>query len=173
MTQGIDEKIGVATTIKSEAHFFKVGSKMLCTDVMPRSAHAPLEQRERIFHGVRMNVPHGVDSLAVIDSLVPCSRYIGSLHCEGVRREIIGENHFNVFADVLPDEVCDCFSLNIVGMKHAKFAIALTNSDDDFLFRASSAAPSGFAALFDSTNVGFVHLKLAVQHRLVHLSHCS
>ena len=46
MPQRVNEQIGTFPAIESEAHFFKVGCEMLCTNAMPRSHNAALQERE-------------------------------------------------------------------------------------------------------------------------------
>ena len=56
----VAEQIRILAVVKPEAHFIKVGRKMLRGDFMPRSHNAALEQREGRFHGVGVNVAVGV-----------------------------------------------------------------------------------------------------------------
>ena len=92
----------------------------------------------------------------------------GSLHCIGIRGEVIGVDHFHILADVLLDELCNRSRLDILGVEQTKFAVALTNPNYDFFVvcRVHRAASLVFAA-----DVGFVHFEFAVEHRLVHLNH--
>src|ERR1700733_1283169 len=106
--------------------------------MMPSSTDTPLKQGEGAFHGVRVNVSDGIDLLAVIDSLVFYSWDPSPLHCEGIRCEVVREDHVHVFADVLSDITCNRSCLHIAGVEHAKLAIALTNSDYDFFFCSAS-----------------------------------
>lgn len=171
MTQGIHEQIGLIAPIEAERHFLKVGREMLSADVMPRSANAPLEQRERIFYRVCMNVSDYIGAFAVIDRLVFCSRNPGPLHCVRVGDEIVRENDFDIFADVFFDEACDCLCFHIASMEHAKLTVALANPDNNFLLDSTPAAPSRLRAFPYSADIGFVHLKLTVEHLLIHLNH--
>src|ERR1039458_2302991 len=136
---------------------------MLCANVMPRSANASLEQGECVFDGIRMNVSNGIDSLAVIHSLVPCSWHSGSFHCEWIRCEIVSENHIYVLADVLFNESCNRPGFHVVGVEHAKIAVALPNPNDNFLVSTASGESFGLTTFSFPTYVGFVHLKLSVQ----------
>lgn len=106
---------------------------MFWADMVPSPANTTLKQGKRIFDGVRMDISDGVDSFAVSDRLVPGSRYSSPLHCVGIRGEVIGEDHFHVFANVLFDEACNRRRFDIFGVEQAKLAVALTNPDDDFL----------------------------------------
>src|ERR1700674_1535757 len=106
---------------------------MLCTDMMPRSANAPLKQGECVLNGVRVRVSHDIDSFRVIDRLMFSGRHASSLDRGGIGRIIISKDHFRIFADVFADVLSECFGLHVFGMKQSKFAIALTNPNDDFL----------------------------------------
>jgi hypothetical protein len=51
MPQRIYEEIGILAAIETEFHLRKVSREMFCTDLMPRSYDAALEQREGGFDG--------------------------------------------------------------------------------------------------------------------------
>lgn len=167
MTQGINKQIGSFSTVKPKRHFLKVRGKMLCAYVMPCSAHASLEQGESIFDGVGVSIAHDIDSLTVSDGLMPRSRYVRPFHCIGIRSEIIGKDHLYILADVLFNETSNRCGLHVFGMEQTKLSVALANPDDDFFIGAASTE----AALVLPTDIGFVHLKFSVQHRLICLCH--
>src|SRR5208282_5910370 len=104
---------------------------MFGTHFMPCTHQAAFEKRKGVFDGIGVNVALDVDFAAVIYRLMLGSWEVSPLHCEGIRCEIIGENHVYVLADVLSDEACNRLGLHIAGMEHAKLAIALTNTDND------------------------------------------
>ena len=56
MTQSVNKQIGTITAVEAEAHFVQIGLQMLRTEAVPRSDDAALEQRERRFNRVRVNV---------------------------------------------------------------------------------------------------------------------
>lgn len=168
MTQGVQEQVTILSAIEPEAHFFKVGREMLCANMMPRSANAPLEQRERVFDSVCMNVSHYIDFLAVIDRLVFARRHTSTLDCGWVRRVIVGEDHIDILADVFADVIGERPGFHIFGMKQSKFAITLPNSDYDFLI-LQAAFPA--ASLVYPANEGFIHFDFSVKHGLVQLDH--
>ena len=70
MTQRINEQIGAPTAIESECHFLKVGRKMLCRNLMPRTKDAALQERESGFDPIRGNFAFNVDLGAVVDAFV-------------------------------------------------------------------------------------------------------
>ncbi len=71
MTQSVDKQIGILAAIEPESHFVQISREMLCGDAMPRSDDAALEQRERGFNGVRMNLAVNVNLRFVLNRLVP------------------------------------------------------------------------------------------------------
>ena len=105
---------------------------MFCTDMMPRSTNAALEQRECVLDGIRVGVPDHIDSLRVIDGLVLSGLHTRSFDSPRIGRVIIRKNHFGIFADILADVLGERLGFHIFGMEQSKFAIALPNSDDDF-----------------------------------------
>ena len=56
MSQGINEQIGTLPAVKPERHFVQVGLQMLGAYLVPTPDNAPLEQRERRFNTVRVDV---------------------------------------------------------------------------------------------------------------------
>jgi len=134
---------------------------MLCTDSMPCSHHAALEQAKCAFHGVGVNVAHNISLLTVIDNFVP--RDSCFFHGDGMRSEIVRHNHVNIFADVFADELGKRTGLGISGMEHSQIAIALTDADNDFFvfvfadvtFAAIPAADVGFVQFNGATKFWF------------------
>src|SRR5437016_1456611 len=84
MTQSVQKQIGVIPAIEAEGHLIQVGGEVFCADAMPRSDDAALQERECVFHGVRMNVAVNVDFSLVLDSLMLDGRDSGFGHCVGV-----------------------------------------------------------------------------------------
>src|ERR1700688_3845922 len=104
---------------------------MFCTDMMPSTTNATLEQGERVFNGVGMRVSHDVDSLAVIDRLVFSGWHSRPLDRGRIGWVIICKNHFRIFADVLTNVLSHSFSLNVFGVKQSKLSVTLANSNDN------------------------------------------
>lgn len=133
---------------------------MLCTDSMPRTHHAALEQAKSGLDGVGVNVAHNIRLLTVIDDLVPRDSRL--LHSDRMRSEIVGHNHVNIFADVLADKLGERTGFGISGMEHPKIAVALTDADNDFFVLVF--ADVTFAAI-PSANIGFVKFYGAAKFR--------
>ena len=145
---------------------------MLRTDSVPCSHNAALQERECGFDGVCVNVTHNVNVAAVLNGLVSCSRNFSSFHGEGIRGEIIRENYIYILANILSDELCNGSGFNICGMEHAKFAIALTDTDYDFLFGSASGESIFLGTRLSlAADIGFIYLDLDVEHRLVDFHH--
>ena len=156
--QCVTEQIGVFTVIKSEAHFVKVGLQMLCANPMPRSNDAPLEQGECRFDRVGMNVSSRADIFfrAVIDGLM--ASVADSL---AIRAVFVGNDHINIFRDVLFDISLQSAALSIFGVEEAEIAATLPDADDNLLVAVSESSftPSPLA----SANKGFVNLDSTTQ----------
>jgi hypothetical protein len=170
MTQGIEKQIGILPAVKPEAHFFQIGRKMLCADVMPSSANAPLKQGECVLDCVCVAVSHDVDFLLVVDSFVLFLRHSGPLNRRRIGWVVIGEDHIGIFADVFSNVPGERIGLHIFGVKQSKLSVSLPNTDDDF-FILQAAMPTAFSVY--AADKGFVHFDLAVEHWFVHLNHSS
>jgi hypothetical protein len=166
MTQRIDKQIRALPAIKTEAHFFQIGWKMLGANPVPRTHDAALEKRESGFDGIRVNVAHDVHARTVVNSFV--IRSLGFPHSRDVRYVVIGENDFHVFGDILADVLSERSAFRVSGMKEAEIAVALT--DADHYFFVVILADLTFATIH-APNVGNVHLDFAIQHRFIGLRH--
>ena len=167
--QCVNEQIRPLAAIESESHFFEVGRKMLCADMVPSSANATFEQGECVFYGVRVDVSHDIDFFLVIDSLVFFGWHSRPLDCGRVGRVIIGKDHIHILADVLPDVFGECLSLHIFGMEQSEFPVALPNADYNF-FILQATVPA--ASLIYPANEGLIYFDFSVKHRLVQFGHC-
>src|ERR1700690_460841 len=125
---------------------------MLCADFMPRSHDTTLEKREGAFDGVCMNVPHHIDTSAVIDCLMPSARNASGLHGEWIRREVIGHNYVHIFTDVLSNELRESAGFYVLGFEHAQFTVALADANDNLLRSITSGV--ALPARSTSTYVG-------------------
>src|SRR5690242_3472637 len=167
MTESVNKQIGAVASIKSELHLFQIGRKMLCGNAMPRSGNTALQERERRFDGVCVNVPHNVDAGAVRDFLV-CASAFSLSHGRIVRGCIVCKNHVYIFRDILADILCECAALRIAGMKEAQVAVALAYTDYHFLVVHSRYTA---LALVPAADVGHIHFHFSVQHRFIGLRH--
>src|SRR5262245_37040012 len=122
MTQSIKEQIVTFPAIKPELHLREIGREMLCTDSVPASYDAPLKQRERGFHCVRMHISANVLN-GVIDRLV--LHLLLFVEGEMVDRGFIGEDYVNILAHVLADDLFHGCGLSIFRVNKSKFAITL------------------------------------------------
>jgi len=144
---------------------------MFGADSMPRTHDTAFEKGKSGFDRVGMDVSHNVDMAAVLNGLVLGSRHSRSFHSEGIRSEIVGHNNFNIFADILTDELCNCSGFHIACVEHTKIAIALSDPDYDFLVSSAPGLSLGLTASGFSANIGFVHLDSAAQFRLASFEH--
>ncbi len=167
MAQCINEQIGTIPAIEAKFHLFKIRSEMLGTQTVPCSHDAALEQRERGFDGVRVNIAHDIDAGTVVNFLVVCP--LGLPHGGIVRGCVIGEDYFHVLGNVLADVLSERSALGVSGMEEAEIAVALTNADHYFLV----VEPYDMSFSFDlAANIRNVHFYFAVEHGLVGLRHC-
>jgi len=168
MTQSIQKQIGFIAAVESKRHLRAVGLEMLRADSMPRTHDSALEKRECGFNRVGIDVAFRVDAEFVPDSLVP-TILPNVLGCASISLPIIRVQDVHIFADILADVLFERAALGVFGMKETQIAAALTNADHNFfpLVQRILALPPIFPA-----DVGFVHLYLAVEHRLLTLDHC-
>ncbi len=80
---GVAEQEWVFAIVESPRHFVQICGEMLRGNTVPCAHNAPLEQRERGFDGVGMNVPVNITPLLVLDGLVLRRRESGPLQAEG------------------------------------------------------------------------------------------
>jgi hypothetical protein len=135
MAQRVNEQIGTVPAIESEAHFVKVGRKMLGAKPMPRAHDAALQERESILDRVRMNVAHDVNAPHMPNGFVLTWFDSSLFHGERISRKIIGENNVHILTYIFADVLGNCSGLGIAGVKHAEITVALANADYDFLAR--------------------------------------
>lgn len=138
LKDSIAEKKRVLTIVESEAHFFKIGLEMLCTDFMPTTAQPALEQRECGFNRVCMGIPANVFLDAMLNHLVLFSDS-HSLRYSTIGIEFIGEEHINVLADVIAEKLLKDSSGDFLGMEQAEFAVPLPDTDNGPFCGAASA----------------------------------
>jgi len=166
MTQRIKEQIGAVPAIETELHLFEVGREMLRAQTMPRSSYSPLEERERRFDSVGMNVSHDIHAGTVVNLFVV--RPLSFPHGGIIRGSVISEDYFHVLADILADVLGERSPFRITGVEEAKVAVALADAYDHFLV----------VILCDMTltahlsaDIGHVHLNFSVEHGFVGLRH--
>src|ERR1700726_2169017 len=99
---------------------------MFCTDMMPRAANTPLEQRKRALNSVRMGIPDNIDSLGVIDSLVLSGRHSGPLNGGWIGWVVVSKDHFGICTDIFSDVLSESLGLHVLGMKQSQFSVALS-----------------------------------------------
>lgn len=168
MTQSIQEQVRILPTIEPKGHFVQIGGEMLCGDAMPCSDDAALEQGERRFDGVRMNVPVYIDFRFVFDCLVLSLERSIAQGCR-VGVEFVGHNEVNVLAHRLSNVLRQSASLNVLRVEEPQIAAALPDADYDLFFGISE---SWLAVTFlTRTDVGFVYLDSAIHHRAFYFFH--
>jgi len=141
---------------------------MFDTDSMPCAHDAALEKRESGFYGVSVNVTLDVNPTAVLDGLMSRSRNARPFHCEGIRDEVVRDNHVHILADILSNVARNRSSFHIAGMKHADITVTLADTDYDFLVRSTSL--ESFAPSL-APDIGFIHFHLAAQLRPASFEH--
>src|SRR5271165_953329 len=168
MPQRVHEEIGVLAAIEPELHLCEISRQMLGADSMPRSNNATLEQRERRFYGVRVDVSVNIDLRFVLYGLVSI--------CEGsaleggwVGVQFVRYDDIHILADRFADIFRQSPGLHVLRMEETQVAAPLPNADYDLFF---AVAVSGFTvSLFTSTNVGFVHFYSAIHHGQFYVAH--
>lgn len=167
MAQRIGEQISPFSAAKPEAHFFEVGLEMLRTEFMPTTAQPALEQRERRFNRVGLSASAHIISDVVLDGFMLeaqtlCDATIGD--------EFIGKEYVHVLPDIVAEKLLKHPASNFLSVKQAQLAITLPDSNDRTLF---GAAPSLCETVALSADIGFIHLDLPAEFRLVGFNHCS
>src|SRR2546429_2006887 len=133
MTQGIQKQIGILPAVEAECHLIQVGGEGLCADPVPRPDDAALQERECVFHRVRVNVALNVDFSLVPDSLMLHGWDSGFGHRVRVGWMFVRHDYVHIGANVLPDVLSYRPSPDIACMKKTRFAAALTDADYDLL----------------------------------------
>jgi|ERR1700721_505255 len=170
MAQGIQEQSLTLPAIKPELHLLEVGGEMFRADLVPRSDDAALQERERRFNGVSVNVAINVMTSAVIDGLMALTSEASFVHRKRICGEVVGDNHFYFGTDVVFDVLRESSRLRIVRVEESQFAVTLTKADHDFFV----SPPSATFTVSLSADIGFVHLNSTVQHWAVNFFHgCS
>jgi|SRR5579885_1276619 len=118
-----------------------------------------------------MTLPVNIDAAAVVHGLM-----LEAADRAVIRLEVVGDNHVNVLADVLADELGECARSHVFGMEEIQVAVALADADNDLF--ADLAAPLNFLrAVFGvhilrlAADEGFVHFYRAIKHGAVCLAH--
>ena len=168
MTQGIQEQRWVFPAVEAESHFVQVGCEMLRANSVPRSEDATLEQRERRFYSVGMNIPLHVHLVLMTDRFMGFARESGLHHCQRIAPEFIGHDYVHILTDVLSDELCQRSGMDVSGMEETEIAATLTDANYD-LFLILAELDTLTCLL--SADVGFVHLDGTSQQGLVYFSH--
>ena len=144
MPQRINEQVAVVAAVESETHFFEVGGKMLCANAMPSTHDAALQERERGFNGIGVDITVNVLPFAVVNHFVVCAP--GLLHGDGMRRKLIGQDYVYVLAEIFSSmylaSVPDLASLAV---EEAEIAVAFADTNNDVL--VVHAADSTLAAI--------------------------
>ncbi len=160
MAQRIQEQVGILPAIEAERHFVKIGREMLCADFMPCTYNAALQQGESRFHGIRMDFSFDIDPVLVANGFVRSARESSLHHSFGICCPFIGDNYFNITADVFFDKRCQSARLSVLSMEESQIAATLTDANYHF-FVLGTASASTVAPL--AANVGFVHFHSTVQ----------
>lgn len=140
MPYRIQEQVIGVTAVKSEYHFFKVGRKVLSANPMPCSNNAALQKRESRLDRIGMNRAVEVNAVGVVDSVVFGAVDTSLHHGLGIANEVISDDHVNVLANVVLEELDKRLGFNVASLKEPEFPATLADADHDVLF-GSPAAP--------------------------------
>ena len=66
----IAERKRVLTVVEPPRHFIQVGRKMLCTDLVPPSSDAALEQRECVLNRIGVNFAPRIAGIVIDDAML-------------------------------------------------------------------------------------------------------
>ena len=105
---------------------------MLCADAMPRTDDPALEKRERGLDGIGVNRAIRMNMAAVVDSHV-LTLAADDANSRAVGAKIIGNQDFDILADIFFDVLRQRARLHILSLEEAKFPAALFDANHDFL----------------------------------------
>ena len=162
MAEGILEQSFAGTAIEPERHFFQIGGEMLDAETMPCSYDAALEQRERAFDRVGMNVARNIN-VPMRDGFVGFLPL--SIQSPWVDSRFVGNKHLYGVADVLADDFCNRRRFGVFGAEQPQLPIALPDADNHVFF-ASWAIDSRLPA-----QIGFVDLNNAIERGFLRFQH--
>lgn len=166
MAQCIEEKRVRFAAIKSELHLCEISREMLCTDLVPASNDAALEQRECRLNGIGRNAkPILVSNIFFTCVVYGLVRDIadGTL----VSIESVRDYHVNVSGDVVLNVLRQSGGFSIFGMKKPEIAVALTDAYHNFFSFAASETRASLAP----SDIGFVHFDSTVKHGAICFFH--
>src|SRR4029077_7426140 len=140
---------------------------MLCTDPMPGSNDSTLQEAECAFDGVGVNLAVNVNAIFVSDSLM---LRFELAHRRRVRPIFIGDDHFNIFGDVVFDECGQRSDAHVASVEESNVATSLSDSKDDLLFALRMA---GFVLMpaLSRADVRFVDFDGAIKGMFVYFVH--
>ena len=165
MSKCVEKQVRAVTPIESEAHLFEVSRKMLRADLMPRPNDSSLQQRERGFNRVRVDVSPNAHILtsAMIHRLMP-----HALHGLRIRAELIRDNHIHIGTDVLLNVLGQRPGLNVFGAEETQITAPLPDADHNLFVVQLRCAT--FAAILPA-HIGLVNFNRAIQHWAISLNH--
>jgi hypothetical protein len=170
MTQSIQEQIGTLPPIEAEGHLVQIGGEMLGRDAMPRSQDAALQQGERRFDGVGMDVSVYVNLSLVLNRLMLWSKG-RTFESSGVGIQFICHYDFNIFAHIVSDVLRQCSCFDVLRVEESEFATALPNANHDLLIGIAISCFTVGVLL--PAKVGFVYLDSTVHHGTFCFFHSS
>ena len=169
MPQSIEKQIMIFPPIEAELHFRKVRGEVLRADLVPASHDATFQERKRRFDSISRDASAVLVSDVFSDMMIN-DLVFGIANSVLVSRETVGNEHFNVSADVFADVLCQRPALGIFGMEESQITVALSKSDDYFFVGESCTLT---AATIFPANVGFVYFDSAIEHGLICFFHGS
>lgn len=135
---------------------------------MPRTNDAALEQAERAFNGVGIDVSINVLPDAVIDGLVFSSCETRPLECPRIAAEIIRDDDIYIAADVLFNVLGESAASHVRRMEEAEIAAALPDAQYDLLLLSPAAPMSPRFAADES----LIHLDNTAEFFRLRFGHC-
>src|SRR5690242_18723759 len=99
---------------------------MLCANPMPRADDASLEQGERGFNAIGVNVAFDVNALLMADRLVSSSMQSGFHHGGRIGGKFVSHDYVNgIGRNVLSDVLRQRSALNVIRMEEAEFTAGI------------------------------------------------
>src|ERR1035441_3580163 len=105
---------------------------MLCTDLMPCTDDATLQQRETRLNAIRVDVAYCIDAILVLDRFV-LAEDTSIVQCLRIALKLVGHDHVNIVRDIFFDVFRQRARLHILGMKEPQWPATLTDANYNFL----------------------------------------
>lgn len=100
MTQRVQKQIGILPAIETKLHLRQISGQMFRADFVPAPNYSPLQERERRFDAIGMNVAINVNLVTMANGLVLGAFNASGNHCLWISKHFVCDHHINISTDV-------------------------------------------------------------------------